>query len=163
MIILNDGTYFEIDDEYSIYLQQSYPGLDVHLELLAMAAWSDANPQKRKTRKGIKRFITAWLNRARDQGGSPFAQKDSTESRTVPMKKWTQLDDLTHDFMQSESFRNACLAKFGQYVTYSGERVTNGAALDGAEQVPGGGVLQVHHGESEQRSDLRDSQTYENE
>jgi len=59
MIILNDGTYFEVDDEYSIYLQQSYPDIDVYRELLAMAAWSDANPSKRKTPKGIKRFITA--------------------------------------------------------------------------------------------------------
>ena len=162
-MILKDGTHWEPSDEDIIAWQQSYADVDVFAELGAMESWCDANPSKRKTKKGIKRFINAWLNRARDQGGSPFAQKNKTESSMVPMKKWSQLDDITHDFMQSESFRNECLAKFGQYVTYSGERVTNGAALDGAEQVPSGAVLQVHHGESEQGSDLRDRHTYEND
>ncbi len=67
MIILSDGTYFEIDDEYSIYLQQSYPDVDVHRELLAMAAWSDGNPKKRKSRNECKRFITAWLNKSSNE------------------------------------------------------------------------------------------------
>jgi hypothetical protein len=40
------------------------------------------------------------------------------------MKQWTQLDDLTHDFMKSERFRQSCLEKYGQYVTFEGERVT---------------------------------------
>ncbi len=161
-MILKDGTHWEPSDEDILAWQHSYVDVDIFAELGAMESWCDANPSKRKTKKGIKRFVNAWLNRARDQGGSPFAQQNSTESCTVPMKKWTQLDDLTHDFMQSEAFRNDCLAKFGQYVTYSGERVTDGSAVDGAKQVPGGGVLQVRHGESEQGSNLRDSQTYEN-
>ena len=91
-----------------------------------------------KTKKGIKRFVNAWLNRAPDQE----AVLRATEQYGIlygSMKKWTQLDDLTHDFMQSQAFRNDCLAKFGQYVTYSGE-VTDGSAVDGAKQVPGGGV-----------------------
>ena len=162
-MILKDGTHWEPGDEDIIAWQRSYSDVDIYAELGAMESWCDANPSKRKTKKGIKRFINAWLNRARDQGGSPFAQKYSTESTMVPMKKWSQLDDITHDFMQSESFRNECLAKFGQYVTYSGERVTDGSALDGAKQIPGGGVLQVRDGESEQGLHLRDSQTFENE
>lgn len=161
-MILKDGTHWEPSDEDIIAWQRSYSEVDIYAELGAMESWCDANPSKRKTKKGIKRFINAWLNRARDQGGSPFAQKYSTESTMVPMKKWSQLDDITHDFMQSESFRNECLAKFGQYVTYSGERVTDGSALDGAKQIPGGGVLQVRDGESEQGLHLRDSQTFEN-
>ena len=162
-MILKDGKHWEPSDEDIIAWQRSYSEVDIYAELGAMESWCDANPSKRKTKKGIKRFINAWLNRARDQGGSPFAQKYSTESTMVPMKKWSQLDDITHDFMQSESFRNECLAKFGQYVTYSGERVTDGSALDGAKQIPGGGVLQVRDGESEQGLHLRDSQTFENE
>jgi len=127
MIILNDGTYFEVDDEYSIYLQQSYPGLDVHRELLAMAAWSDANASKRKTRKGIKRFVTAWLNKAskEERGISPFAaQIPQTQDRgKIGLKAWTSVDCLTHDFMESEAFRQRCLAQYGQYMTLDGRRV----------------------------------------
>ena len=161
-MILKDGTHWEPSDEDMVAWQQNFKDVDFFAELGAMESWCDANPSKRKTRKGIKRFINAWLNRAKESGGSPFAQKSSTESSMIPMKKWTQLDDLTHDFMQSASFRNECLAKFGQYVTYSGERISNGPAMDGAEQVSSGAVLPVRDGESKSGLHLRDSQTYEN-
>jgi hypothetical protein len=128
MIILNDGTYFEIDDDYSIYLQQSYPDVDVHRELLAMAAWSDANPKKRKSRNGCKRFITAWMNKAskEERGISPFAAQipHNQDRDKIGLKAWTSIDCLTHDFMKSESYRAYCLEKYGQYVTFDGERVT---------------------------------------
>ena len=127
MIILNDGTYFEVDDEYSIYLQQSYPDVDVYRELLAMAAWCDSNPRKRKKRTGVKRFITSWLNKAskEERGISPFAAKiPQTQDRgKIGLKAWTSVDCLTHDFMESEAFRKRCLKQYGQYVTLDGERV----------------------------------------
>lgn len=127
MIILSDGTYFEIDDEYSIFLQQSYPDVDVHRELAAMAAWADANPKKRKTRSGCKRFITAWMNKAskEERGISPFAAQIPTNQvrDKIGLKGWSFVDDCTHDFMKSESYRVYCLEKYGQYVTFEGERV----------------------------------------
>ena len=126
MIILNDGTYYEPDDEYLIQLQQAYSTVDVFAELNAMAMWCDANPKKRKTPRGIKQFITSWLKRAADQerGISPFAAKMQENSGKIAMKQWSQLDDLTHDFLNSEKYRSYCLQKYGQYVTYDGERVT---------------------------------------
>lgn len=127
MIILSDGTYFEIDDDYSIYLQKSYPDVDVYRELSAMAAWADANPKKRKTRAGCKRFIAAWCNKAskEERGISPFAaQIPYNQVRDkIGLKSWSFADDCTHDFMKSESYRAYCLEKYGQYVTFEGERV----------------------------------------
>jgi hypothetical protein len=127
MIILNDGTYFEIDDEYSIYLQKSYPDIDVYRELSAMAAWADANPKKRKTRAGCKRFIAAWCNKAskEERGISPFAaQIPHNQVRDkIGLRAWTSIDCLTHDFMKSESFRQHCLATYGQYMSFDGDRV----------------------------------------
>lgn len=35
-----------------------------------MEAWADANPTRRKTRNGVVRFITNWLKREQDKGGS---------------------------------------------------------------------------------------------
>ena len=127
MIILNDGTYYEPDDEYVIQLQHAYPTVDVFAELNAMAMWCDANTQKRKTLRGIKKFITSWLKRASDmeRGVSPFAEKMQTTSGKIGLKSWSFLDDCTHDFMKSESYRAYCLQKYGQYVTFGGERVTN--------------------------------------
>lgn len=35
-----------------------------------MKGWLDANPTKRKTRRGVKRFVNNWLSRTQDQGGT---------------------------------------------------------------------------------------------
>ena len=35
-----------------------------------MQAWSDANPSKRKTKRGVERFIVNWLSREQDRGRS---------------------------------------------------------------------------------------------
>ena len=35
-----------------------------------MRAWSDANPSKRKTKRGVERFIVNWLSREQDKGRS---------------------------------------------------------------------------------------------
>ena len=33
-----------------------------------MAGWLDANPSKRKTKRGILRFVNGWLAREQDKG-----------------------------------------------------------------------------------------------
>ena len=124
MIILNDGTYYEPDDAQIIYWQNAFPKVDVFAELSAMAAWCDANPKKRK--KDGKRFAASWLSRASQQerGVSPFAEKMTENSGKIAMKQWSHLDCLTHDYCNSEQYRAHCLQKYGQYVTFGGERVT---------------------------------------
>lgn len=124
MIILNDGTYYEPDDEQIIYWQNAFPKVDIFAELSAMAAWCDANPKKRK--KDGKRFAQAWLSRASQQerGVSPFAAKLTENGGKIGLKQWSHLDCLTHDYLNSEKYRAYCLERYGQYVTYEGERVT---------------------------------------
>ncbi len=124
MIILNDGTYYEPDDEQIIYWQNAFPKVDIFAELSSMAAWCDANPKKRK--KDGKRFAASWLSRASQQerGVSPFAEKMTENSGKITMKQWSHLDCLTHDYCNSEQYRAHCLQKYGQYVTFGGERVT---------------------------------------
>lgn len=125
MIILNDGTYYEPDDEQIIYWQNAFPKVDIFAELSAMAAWCDANPKKRK--KDGKRFAQAWLSRASQQerGVSPFAAKLTENGGKIGLKQWSHLDCLTHDYLNSEKYRAYCLERYGQYVTFEGERVTH--------------------------------------
>ena len=66
---LNDGTFFDVSENDRAKWSQLYPNVDVLQQLRHMAGWCDANPTKRKTRGGIKRFITAWLAREQDKGG----------------------------------------------------------------------------------------------
>lgn len=78
---LNDGTFFDVSENDRAKWSQLYPNVDVLQQLRNMAGWCDANPTKRKTRGGIKRFITAWLAREQDNGGKapqnkPFVYGD---------------------------------------------------------------------------------------
>ena len=78
---LNDGTFFDVSENDRAKWSQLYPSVDVLQQLRNMAGWCDANPTKRKTRGGIKRFITAWLAREQDKGGKapqnkPFVYGD---------------------------------------------------------------------------------------
>lgn len=68
---LNDGTFFDVSENDRAKWSQLYPSVDVLQQLRNMAGWCDANPTKRKTRGGIKRFITAWLAREQDNGRGP--------------------------------------------------------------------------------------------
>lgn len=46
-----------------------YPNADVMGELRKAVGWSDSNPAKRKTIRGMKSFLNSWLSRAHDRGG----------------------------------------------------------------------------------------------
>lgn len=55
-----------------------YPSVDIAQEMRKMVGWSDANPTKRKTKVGMKRFVNAWLSREQDKykpASVPVAKK----------------------------------------------------------------------------------------
>ena len=64
-------------EEYPVYKkdidewQKLYPAVDVRQELNKMRGWCLANPSKRKTKRGVKKFINNWLSRQQDRGGTP--------------------------------------------------------------------------------------------
>ncbi len=61
-LVLNDGTEWRpSEDLYQEYVRL-YPGVDVKAQFAAMRAWCLNNPRKRKTRKGICRFVGSWLS-----------------------------------------------------------------------------------------------------
>lgn len=64
--------------------QKFYPSLDVQSELLKMAAWLDANAERRKTKGGMPRFVVNWLNREQDSskgaGGANGKQRSGFEN-----------------------------------------------------------------------------------
>ena len=76
-IILNDKSYFEVTNENLIKWTELYPAVDVMQELRKMAGWCDANPMKRKTRRGIMAFISSWLSREQDKGGGFRGQRQN--------------------------------------------------------------------------------------
>lgn len=95
-LILNDKSLFFVNDKDIAEWKKLYPAVDVKQELRNMKGWLDANPTKRKTRRGIKRFINNWLTRSQDKGGTrPNALKQNRKSfRTAAQQiEQKQVDD----------------------------------------------------------------------
>lgn len=67
---LNDNTEHEITQDDIDHWKELYPAVDVMAELRKMKGWCEGNPAKRKTRRGIVRFVNTWLAKEQDRGGS---------------------------------------------------------------------------------------------
>lgn len=70
LIILNDKSYYDVPLEKITMWKDTYPAVDVEQELRKMGAWCDSNPTRRKTRRGVEKFINNWLSRTQDSGGT---------------------------------------------------------------------------------------------
>lgn len=77
-IILNDKTEYPITEADVEGWKDLYPAVDVMQELRKMKGWADANPTKRKTKAGIKRFINAWLSKEQDRYHGPVVSQQQT-------------------------------------------------------------------------------------
>lgn len=69
-LTLNDKTLYPVYQNDVDIWSSLYPAIDVMQELRKMKDWCDSNPARRKTKRGIKRFISGWLMRQQDEGGS---------------------------------------------------------------------------------------------
>lgn len=63
---LNVGEFGIEESDFKVW-KECYPAVDVMQELRKMAAWCHSNEKKRKTIKGVKRFINSWLSNAQDK------------------------------------------------------------------------------------------------
>lgn len=64
-LVKGSGNY-DVTFNYLNSLRELFPALDVEQEFRSMAAWLDSHPRNRKTPRGIKRFITGWLERSQN-------------------------------------------------------------------------------------------------
>jgi len=69
---LNDNSAWGVTSADIAEYTALYPAVDVMQELRNMRGWCMANPEKRKTRTGIRRFIARWLSREQDRNGAAF-------------------------------------------------------------------------------------------
>lgn len=69
---LNTGEEWPVSEDLVKEAEKLYPAVDVRQELRKMRGWLIGNSRNRKTRTGIRRFITSWLSREQDRTrGSP--------------------------------------------------------------------------------------------
>jgi len=70
--------------------KEAFPGMDVMAEVRRAKLWCETNYGKRKTPKGMPKFLSAWLGRAQDRGGAHIqAIKDGCDicSQSSPGRK----------------------------------------------------------------------------
>jgi len=66
--------WINIKDKDLIFWKMIYPACNIESELNKMADWLLSNPDKKKIR--YRRFISGWLSRTQDRGGSKTASTD---------------------------------------------------------------------------------------
>lgn len=67
-IPLNSGEEYPITESDVTEFRDLYPAVDVPQALRNIRGWALANPAKRKTRAGVRRFVNAWLAKDQDKG-----------------------------------------------------------------------------------------------
>lgn len=75
LLPLNDGTFHGVIASEVEKYRELYPAVDVMQELRNMVGWLDSNPSRRKTKGGVRKFITGWLSREQDRGGNHNGQR----------------------------------------------------------------------------------------
>lgn len=91
-IILNDGSEWRPTVADINEWRKFYSGIDVVRELGRMRQWCISNPAKRKTPRGVRRFVTNWLDSEQNRQGkysrSGQNQKDKYTQRMEDMQNW---------------------------------------------------------------------------
>lgn len=80
---LNDGTFFPITDSQIAKWTLLYPAVDVGQALRSMIGWSESNPTKRKTARGIQRFVNSWLDREQNRPRSERNNGNGTKQSQI--------------------------------------------------------------------------------
>ena len=92
---LNDKTEYQVSLTKFNEYKELYPAVDISQELRNMRGWLLNNPDRRKTRRGITRFINSWLAKKQDKGkpcdyrNEPHhPDKNSTHQDDDPYAEW---------------------------------------------------------------------------
>lgn len=103
LLTLNDGSTYGVTQSEVDRYSELYPAVDVAQEIRGMIGWLDTNPQRRKTRSGIRRFMNNWLSKTQDQGGTNgYVQKrtqtpDRNQYDTRPQSQGNPFGEYLED------------------------------------------------------------------
>lgn len=81
-ILLNDGSLYGISEADVETWSKLYPNVDVPQAIRNMIGWSNSNPSRRKTKRGIQRFINGWLERDQNSGKNRPVKHESSRYST---------------------------------------------------------------------------------
>lgn len=87
-VLKNNKDYF-MEIEYFNQLKTTYPNVDLDIEFKKMQTWLLSNADKRKTDRGMPRFINSWLSRVNDR------PKDNKVNQEMPI--YSKEETMDHD------------------------------------------------------------------
>ena len=92
-IILNTGEEWKPKESDFEEYKRLYPGVDVLQAFREMRAWCINNPQKRKTIKGVKRFVGNWLSKAQDEATRLRSTRSNNSYIDAVKNRVSEVDD----------------------------------------------------------------------
>lgn len=84
-LTLNDKTEYWIYEDQVTEWTELFPAVDVMQELRKMKSWLDSNTSRRKTKRGILRFVNGWLSKEQDKGRT---QRGTDVDRVSEVDGW---------------------------------------------------------------------------
>lgn len=84
-LTLNDKTEYWIYQDQVDEWSELFPAVDVMQELRKMKSWLDCNTSRRKTKRGILRFVNGWLSKEQDKGKT---QRRTVDDRVSEVDSW---------------------------------------------------------------------------
>ena len=100
---LNDKSEYPVFDGAVQKWAELYPAVDVIQQLRGMRGWLEVNPARRKTKRGIEKFINGWLARAQD-GASATPKAVKKKEFNYEQRDW-DFDELER-IKRAELLRN---------------------------------------------------------
>jgi hypothetical protein len=91
---LADGSDFEVRQDLVDELAPLYPAVDVVQALRSMKGWLVADPKRRKTSRGVRRFICGWLDRDQNRGGNMQTARASPPRDPTMPRNYRECQDL---------------------------------------------------------------------
>lgn len=84
-LTLNDKSEYWIYQDQIEEWMELFPAVDVMQELRKMKSWLDCNTSRRKTKRGILRFVNGWLSKEQDKGKT---QRRTNDDRVSEVDNW---------------------------------------------------------------------------
>jgi hypothetical protein len=71
----NDSGLWDFKASHKSSLEDSFPDIDIMGEAKKARGWLEANPERRKTARGMPRFLFSWIERSNNGGRASFHSK----------------------------------------------------------------------------------------
>lgn len=92
-IPLNDGSLYSVLCSDVEEWKNCYPAVDVEQQLRSMKSWCNCNPAKRKTRRGVMRFIDNWLSKEQNKYHGNISTRQNLNNSTFDEEKFKSMSN----------------------------------------------------------------------